>query len=50
MDQIVVRVSAAFELLEMEAANLVLETDTDTDNNENFRVGAGAGRFYSVHK
>ena len=44
------KVSAAFELLEIEAANPVLDTDNDTDDSESGRVGAGAGHFYHVHE
>ena len=50
MDQIMMKVSATFELLEMEAASPVLYTETDTDDSENGRVGAGAGRFHHVHE
>ena len=50
MDQIMMKVSAAFELLEKEAANSVLDTDTDTDDSENGRISAGADRFHHVYE
>ena len=45
-----IKVSAAFELLEIEAANPVLDSDNDTDDSESDRVGAGAGYFHHVHE